>query len=223
MTQPPAQQAATTPAMLRMATIALCVLACVTAVPWIYLSLGTFGGFVWGLFGFELLVVLSALMTILVCLGRIKVGGAFPLALVCFVGVLMVTSVFGIYVGARNVVGDNHPDVQPWVMRTLLVQVATMGGLCLIAMLDVYRRDARSWALAIRSLPFLVPVLAIAVYFQRSGIPTVTNAAGELSQVRMVAFILGGLLLGILLSVGGHLLIRSFEVALPEKTSTDDA
>ena len=223
MTQTPAEQTESTPAMLRSGAIALSLLAMLTAIPWIYLSLNSFGGFVWGLFGFEFIVVLGAIMTILVSLGKVRVGGAFPLAILCFVGVLMVTGVFGIYVGAKNVVGDNHPSIQPWVMRTLLVQIAVIGGLSLIAMLDVYRRSPKSWPLAIKSLPFLIPVLAAGAYFQRSGFPTVTNSAGELSQVRMVAVIVGGLVLGILLSVGGHLLIRSFEVALPEKTTPDDA
>lgn len=212
-----------TPAIFRIATTLICVIAAVSTLPWIFMSFGKFGGFAWGLFGFELMVLIGSIMTMLVCFGKVKVEGAFPLAVLCFVGTLLVASVFGIYVDARNVVGSNHPTIQPWVMRTLMLYLALVGGLSVIAALDVYRRDTRSWGMLLRSLPFLVPVLAAGVYFQRSGIPTITDSAGEMSIFRMLAFIVGGLVLGILFSVGGHFLIRSFEVALPEKNDAENA
>lgn len=213
----------TTPAIYRLSTALICVVAALSALPWMFMSFGKFGGFAWGLFGFELMVVLGAVMTLLVCFGRIKVDNAFPLAVLCFVGVLIVASVFGIYVDARNVVGSNHPDVQPWVMRTLMLYIALIAGLSVIATLDVYRRSSRSWGMLLRSIPFVIPVVAAAVYFQRTGFPAVTDASGEMSIVRMLLFIVGGLVLGILISVGGHFLIRSFEVALPEKNDVENA
>ncbi|MHA7812267.1 MAG: hypothetical protein ACX94C_02580 [Phycisphaerales bacterium] len=213
----------TTPAIYRLSTALICVVAVLSALPWMFMSFGKFGGFAWGLFGFELMVVLGAVMTLLVCFGRIRVDNAFPLAVLCFVGVLVVASVFGIYVDARNVVGSNHPDVQPWVMRTLMLYIALIAGLSVIATLDVYRRSSRSWGMLLRSIPFVIPFVAAAVYFQRTGFPAVTDASGEMSIVRMLLFIVGGLVLGILISVGGHFLIRSFEVALPEKNDVENA
>lgn len=211
-----------TPALFRMITALICVVAAGSTLPWIFMSFGKFGGFAWGLFGFELLVLLGALMTLLVAIGKVRVEGAFPLALLCFIGTILVASVFGIHVDARNVVGSNHPSIQPWVNRTLMLHLAMIGALSVIAALDVYRRDARSWGMLMRSLPFVIPVLAAGVYFQRSGFPTITDASGEMSIVRMLAFIVGGLVFGILLSVGGHFLIRSFEVALPEKNGSEN-
>lgn len=212
-----------TPALFRMITVPICIVAAGSTLPWIFMSFGKFGGFAWGLFGFELMVLLGALMTLLVAIGKVKVEGAFPLALLCFIGTILVASVFGIHVDARNVVGSNHPTIQPWVNRTLMLHLAMIGALSVIAVLDVYRRDARSWGMLMRSLPFVIPVLAAGIYFQRSGIPTITDANGEMSIVRMLSFIVGGLVFGILLSVGGHFLIRSFEVALPEKNEAENA
>lgn len=212
-----------TPPLLRFAALMLCALAGISALPWMYLSLGRFGGFAWGLFGFELMVLLGSIMTVMVCLGRIRVSNAFPMAIACFAGTLLVVSVFGIYVDARNVVGENNPAIQPWVKRTLLLYVAIISGLGLIAMLDVFRRSSLSLGLALRSSIFLIPLIVLGVYVKAKGMPTITDSSGELSIVRMLAMIVGGLIVGILLSVGGHLLIRSFEVALPEKNDPDHA
>ena len=211
-----------TPGLFRMATMLLCVVAAVSALPWMYLSIGTFGGFAWGLFGFEFLVLLGAITTMLVCMGKINVGGAFPLAVLCFIGTLLVASVFGLYVDARSVVGDN-PTYQPWVMRTLMLYLLLIAGLSVVATLDVYRRNAKSWSMVMLAAPFMVPVVAAGVYFQRAGFPEVTNADGEMRIVRMLLVIVGGLILGILMSVGGNFLIRSFEVALPEKNPAENA
>ena len=223
MTSSPDQHPDTTPLIIRYGAILLSVIAAISTLPWMYLSMGRFGGFAWGLFGFELMVLLGALMTVMVCIGKVRVQGAFPLALTCFAGTLLVASVFGIHVDARSLIDGNHPTVAPWVNRTLMLYLAIIAVLTLIAMLDVYRRSASSWGLVVRAVIFLVPVLAVGVYVQRSGFPSIQDSAGELSVVRMVSMILGGIVLGILMSVGGHFLIRSFEVSLPEKTAVNDA
>lgn len=214
---------AQTPAPLRVAAAVLSAVAALSTLPWLYLSIGRFGGFAWGLFGFELLVLLGAIMTIMVCRGKIRVAGAFPMAIACFAGTILVASVFGIYVDARNVVGENNPTIQPWVMRTLMLYLAIIGALSLIAMLDVFRRTPRSLAFALRSAIFLVPLLVLGIYINAQGVPTITDSSGELSIVRMLLMLVAGLFVCILLSVGGHLLIRSFEVALPEKNDTEHA
>lgn len=210
-----------TPAILRISTALIALVAALSSVPWMVMSLSKFGGFAWGLFGFELMVCLGAITTILVAMGRIRVGGAFPLALLCFIGTILVASVFGIHVAARSAIADNHPTIQPWVNRTLVLHLAMIGALSVIATLDVYRRDKRSWGMLLRSLPFVLPLLAAMGYFARSGVPAITDANGEMSIFRMLSFIVGGLTLGILMSVGGHFVIRSFEVALPEDLPED--
>lgn len=215
------QHPETTPALLRSAGALLSVLGALIALPWLYLAMGRFGGFAWGLFGFELLVLTGAVLTLLVSIQRIKVGGAYPLALLCFAGTLVVASVFAIHVDARSLIGDNHPSIAPWVNRTLLLHLLLIAGLATVAMLDVYRRDRRSWGLALRSAVLLIPVIALVLYARRAGWLTLEDSSGELSSVRMVVLILGGIVLGILASVGGHLFIRSFEIALPEKNDPD--
>lgn len=221
MSDSPAQPVIS-PAPIRMGVLALCALVAVSTLPWLWMALGEFGGFAWGLFGFELIALMGCLLTALVCLGRVKINGAMPLAIACLAGTLLVGVVFGLYVDGRAVIGDN-PTLRPWITNTVLLRVGVIGLLALLATLDVYRRDARTWGLVLRAAVFLVPVLAILAWFRLKGLPAVANEAGEMSPVRMVLVIVGGLVFGILLSIGGHFLIRSFEVALPEKTTPDGA
>ncbi|MEX0876817.1 MAG: hypothetical protein WD114_05095 [Phycisphaerales bacterium] len=211
------------PAAIRMSVVVLCALVAVSTLPWLWMALGRFGGFAWGLFGFELIVLIGCVMTALVCLGSVRVGGALPLAIACLAGTLLVDAVFALHVDARNLIGSNHPDVQPWVNRMLLFRLGVIGLLTLIATLDVYRRDARSWGLMLRAAAFLIPVIACIAWIRLRGVPTVTTPDGELSPLKMVLVMVGGLLLGILFSAGGHFLIRSYEIAVPEKTGKTPA
>ncbi len=213
MTTPDESKPATP--LIRTTTMVLCVICALSALPWIWMSISHFGGFAWGLFGFELIVLFGCLMTMLVCIGKMKVGMAFPMAIACLIGTILVSAVFGLYVDARAVVGDN-PTIGPWVIRTVMFRMGVIGLLCLLATLDVYRRDARSWGLVIRSAIFLLPVLAAAGWIKFKGMPAVNDSSGEPSPVMMVVILLAGLIFGILLSIGGHFLIRSFEIALPE-------
>ncbi len=204
------------PVLLRYATLVVCVLVAVSTLPWIWMAFGKFGGFAWGMFGFELILLFGCLMTIWVSLGKIQVGKAFPMAVACLIGTILVGVVFGIHVDARAVVGDN-PQVGPWINRTLLFRFGAIGVLSLLATLDVYRRDTRSWSLVLRSILFLAPVMAVLGWMKLKGMPAVADASGEPSPIRMILILLGGLILGVLFSIGGHLLIRSYEIAIPEE------
>ncbi len=215
MSTPEQSSPNTSPALLRSATLIVCAIVALTTLPWIWMSMGRFGGFAWGMFGFELILLIGCLMTILAALGKVRVGDAFPMAITCLLGTILVGAVFGIHVDARAVVGDN-PQIGPWINRTLLFRFGAIGMLGLLATLDVYRRDPRSWSLVLRSILFLIPVIAALGWARFKGMPTVADATGEPSPVRMILFLIGGLALGILFSVGGHLLIRSYEIALPE-------
>lgn len=184
------------------------------------MAIGKFGGFAWGLFGFELIVLAGCLTTILVCLGKVRVGVALPLAIACLAGTLLVDMVFAIHVDARAVVGDD-PSIGPWINRTIYFRFAAIGLLSLIATLDVYRRDARAWGMFIRAAIFIIPVLAVLGWVKIKGLPISSTNSGEPSPVAMIVLLLGGLIIGILFSIGGHFFIRSFEVALADTSSND--
>lgn len=205
----------TSPSMVRYVTLVVCAISALTTLPWIWMSKGHFGGFAWGVFGFEFIVLVGCLMMVFVSLGKIRVEGAFPMAITCLVGTLLVGAVFGIHVDARNVVGPN-PDIAPWVNRTLMFRLTVIMILSLLATLDVYRRDSRSWGLVLRAVIFLIPVLISLGWIKSRGMPSISDSSGELSPVRMIAMLLGGLIFGCLFSIGGHFLIRSFEIAIPE-------
>jgi len=197
------------------AVLSISAVTAITTLPWIWMSIGQFGGFAWGVFGFELIILIGCLMTMLASIGKVRVGLAFPMSITCLVGTLLVGAVFGIHVDARNVVGPN-PDIAPWVNRTLMFRLIIIMFLSLIATLDVYRRDSRSWGLVLRSVIFLVPVLICLGWIKARGMPSISDSSGELSPILMIVVLLIGLTLGILLSIGGHFLIRAFEIAIPE-------
>src|SRR5690606_38568308 len=146
----------------------------ISALPWMWMSISKFGGFAWGIFGFEMIVLLGAIMTMLVCIGKVRVGSAFPLALLCLSGTILVGAVFGLHVDARAVVGDN-PEIQPWINRTILVRLGSIALFTLVATLDVYRRDARSWGLVVRSAAFLIPVIATLAWIKVKGLPEIAS------------------------------------------------
>jgi len=204
-----------TPSSIRLSTILVSVAVAASTLPWIWMALGQFGGFAWGLLGFELIVLAGSITTILVCLGKIPVGQALPLAIVCFAGTILVDMVFAIHVDARAVVGDD-PAVGPWISRTILFRLFVIGVLCLIATLDVYRRDIRAWGMFFRAAIFLTPVLAVFGWIKFNGLPLTASTTGEPSPFNMIVILLGSLVLGILFSIGGHFFIRSYEIALPD-------
>jgi len=213
-----------TPKPILLAVMGLCALVGASTLPWMYLGSFKFGGFAWGVFGFELILLFGCLMTILVTMGRVRVQGALPMAIACLAGTILVGAVFGIHVDARALI-DENPTFQPWVNRTLLFRLGSMGLLSMLATLDVYRRDGRSWGLVIRALVFAAPVFAALAWIRANGLPT-ASSAGTLgaspSPVNMIVILLGGLILGVLFSIAGHFLIRSFEVALPDQNAVPE-
>ncbi len=215
MNQPHHTQSDSTPALLQLGLKAICILVAISTLPWIWLAIGHFGGFAWGLFGFEIITLLGAIMTLLVVLGKVNIGGSLPMAITCLIGTLMVGAVFGLFVDARAVVADD-PTFMPWVTRTIYARFAAIALLSLIAALDVYRRNAQSWGLAIRGVVFMIPVLAAAAWVKFIGVPPTTSASGEPSLLGLMIILVAGLAIGILFSIAGHFLIRSFEVGLPD-------
>ncbi|MGV6814436.1 MAG: hypothetical protein ACWA5W_05415 [Phycisphaerales bacterium] len=211
-----------TPVMINWALRAICALVALTTLPWMWLAIGHFGGFAWGLFGFELLVLLGSIMTLMVTFGKVQVTSYLPMAIACLIGTLLVSAVFGLFVDAKSVAADD-PIITPWIVRTLSFRLLMIALLSVIAAIDVYRRNPRSWGLALRGVLFLIPVLAVGAWVNLNGLPSTTNAAGEPSPVGMIIILLSGLGLGVLFSIAGHLLIRSFEVGFeaptPEKTT----
>lgn len=204
-----------------MLTLFVSILVAITAVPWLWMSMTQFRAFAWGVFGFEFCVILGAIMTMLVALKKIRVGNLFSLAIACLAGTILVSMVFGTHVEARTLIGDD-PKLQPWVNRTLMFRIGVVGLLSLLATFDVYRRNRNSWGLMFRSVFFLAPVLVALGWVAKMGMPTINDASGELSPTRMIIALVSGLAIGIFFSLGGHYLIRSFEVSFPEAEKSED-
>jgi uncharacterized protein YneF (UPF0154 family) len=212
---------ATPPSFYRLGTLVLCLATAATTLPWMWMAIGKFGGFAWGMFGFELIVLFGCVMTMLVALSKVKVASAFPLALICLAGTILVGAVFGLYVDARAVIGDN-PTIQPWINRTIMARLLVIVALVLISTLEMYRRDNRSWGMVFKAVLFFFPVLVVLAWIRFKGFPSLSNSAGDLLPFRMVLMLLGGLILGIFMSIGGHFLIRSFEIAVPDEKSSNN-
>ena len=84
------------PIICRLAVALLGILVALSALPWSYYSLNHFGGFNWGLLGFELVTLLAGIFGILFGLGKFRSGWAIGVTAIA--GAILVAMVFGIYV-----------------------------------------------------------------------------------------------------------------------------
>ncbi len=200
---------------IRSAVLVLSLITAMSAIPGIYLGIGSFGGFAWGMFGFEALVLCSSILGILLGLGKITDG--FALAVLCIVGTMVVGAVFGIHFDARTKIADNATFV-PWVNRMLLIRLVLIAGFASCASVAVFSRDARCWKSAFMGVAFLAPVLVSVVLLRRFGFPFSGGQDAEPGALSVISFLLIALVLGIMISAGGHFLIRAFEIGQPGKS-----
>ncbi|MBZ0173584.1 MAG: hypothetical protein K8E66_14475, partial [Phycisphaerales bacterium] len=105
--------------------------------------------------------------------------------------------------------------VMPWVGVQTLSATAIIfaGGLAVLA-----RRPA-SWGLVFKGLMILVPagVILAGAWLGRGLIPEGENGR----VISLGALLFGGVVVGLLVSIGGHVLIRAFEITAENGTASD--
>lgn len=185
-----------------------------SVLPVLYVTLFAGPAKLWFSTLFELTVLGAAVVGVLAGLNRFRDGWALGLA--CVAGTLVVTTVFATVEVRANFRDD--PSIGRLIMPYAGLRLAFAGIIAGLASFAVWRRNPRSWGLVLRAVLVLLPVGAVGAWLVlgNAGILTTPVASPGGEAVRIVGMLLGGLIAIGLVSVGGHLLIRSYEVGRPD-------
>jgi len=209
------------PAITRYGMLGLSALVALSALPWMWFSIGRFGGFDWTLFGFETLTLLGAVYGTLLGLGRYRAGWAIGVTSIA--GSWLVCLVFGLYVGFYRAKLQDNPDLATLAQGTLGLRAAAIALAGLLATVAVFSRNPRAWRHAILGVLWGLPILIVGglVSFEigpGAWLKDLYTGAGgeETGALRAVAVIFTGIVAITLVSISGHLIIRAYESGRPQ-------
>ncbi|USO00298.1 MAG: hypothetical protein H6810_06475 [Phycisphaeraceae bacterium] len=160
---------------------------------------------VWAALGFTLIGGVAAVLGVLCGLGRFANG--YGMAAVCIGGTIAVAAGFAMLDLKPNLTNSASVGrlLKPWA------GIEALCGACIIAggALAVLARRPAAWGLVAKSMACLVPagVLFGGAYLGWGAIPK--EHTGRVIALAILLF--GGGVIAILVSIGGHLLIRAFE------------
>lgn len=172
--------------------------------------------------GFEAITLAAACVALGLGLGRFRAG--FGLAALCVAGTAAVTGFFGLELAASPnirpaILAGDSPEITLRVIRyTVLARLALAGLGVALATLAVLSRNAASWRPLRNGLILLLPVLALSVWlFRYDGVSVIVGPVDSgLGVARLIAALFGALVLLVIASIGGHLIIRAFEMTAPD-------
>lgn len=207
------------PMLCRIGVGILGILVAASAAPWAYYSLSHFGGFDWGLMGFELLTILAGVFAVLLAMGKFQSGWAIGVTAIS--GAVLVALVFGLYVGFIMAKQTDFASLAPLAKYTLLGRLAAIAGFFLFASIAVFIRNRASYPFIIKSALCIAPVIAAFALMRLNigpgaWINNVLNTPPGTGATSAVLSITLGLIFIILVSASGHLLIRAYECGRPE-------
>ncbi len=163
---------------------------------------------VWGMFGFEVVIVIASAMGLFIR-GRLFRDGP-ALGLLCIAGAVMAGSGLG-YLSLGG--GMRGGQLGATSMLPLVgVRVLAAGTLGLLAAGIVLSRDSGRWRTAIRGVLLLAPVVVGAGLWWVGVLDPMVSAIGGMPGVfRALILLCVSLIAGTLLCAGLHVVIRSFE------------
>jgi hypothetical protein len=172
----------------------------------LYLAMTAAAQVLWAASGFLVVMLIAAALGILAGLGRFVVG--YGLATLSIAGTLAGGGLFAWRDLASNLGRDAQigPLLLPWLGgMAAIALVITLAGAA-----AVLTRRPHSWGVIGKALACLIPaaLLLAAGYFGWSRTPS--EDAGR--AIALAVLLLGGAIIGTLVSIGGHLLIRAFEM-----------
>ena len=212
------------PILCRLGVGVLGLLVALSALPWVYYSLNHFGGFDWGLFGFELITILAGIYAILLGLGKFKDGWA--LGVTAIAGSILVALVFGLFVGFIKAKQIDFPSLAPLAKYTFLGRAATIAAFFALASIAVFSRNKASLPFLIKSALTAAPIAIVAALMHFNIGPgtwintTLKTSTGTGGLQAILALTLG-LLFITLISIAAHLLIRAYETGRPQSTPSE--
>ena len=164
----------------------------------------------WGMFGFEVVIILSAGFALAYAMG--KITQAPGLALACIAGSIIVSAGLGLIATSMGV---------SEVLRNpiFLARIALAGGFSVLAVVEALGTCARAWNSMIKGSVLAVGSLGVI------GVGLATRSswmasAGVLQVALIIAGILGLILMGAFFCVGVHMVIRAFEITTSENSPT---
>jgi hypothetical protein len=202
----------TAPMLLRVGVLIASAAAGLSALPWIWFAIGRFGGFDWGLFGFEVMTLVAGVFGVLLGMGRFREGWAIGVTAIA--GSMLVSLVFGLFVGfifSKRV--ESFPELATLTDVTLYLRVVVIGVLGAAASLAVFARSSRSWGYVVRSAAVGGPLVVAAglIYKDMGPGAWVNSLLGSSGPVAGVTLLSVGLVGIVLFSIAAHLLIRAYE------------
>lgn len=209
-TADPATHLPPPPALARWATLALSVILGVSALPVLWLTVIGGDAVLWFSSAFELLILAAAAVGVLAGLGRFRDGWA--LALACAAGTCLVVGVFAFIELRANF--NSNPSYAGLLKPYLAARLGMAAGFGLLASLAVFSRNKACWHALIKGLVILTPALGVIAWLATRGgaFLGATRATPGAEAARILMLCLGGLVLIGLISVGGHMIIRAFEL-----------
>jgi len=196
----------TTPKLIRSVTTASGGLLLLTACLGTYIALRAAGQPLWGMLSFEVVLLVTGFLAVLLGFGRFSPG--FGMGSAVLGATAIGAAVLG-FVDARSNLGSTWASALVFPGAALRVAL----GLVLIAAgaVDVLRRDPRQIRRLVLGVVVLSPVVAAAVLAKFGMLGFLLNGTqGNAELIRIGAVFLLGIVAIALVSAGGHLLITAF-------------
>ena len=208
----------TTPKLIRSITTVSGGLLLLTACLGIYIAFRAAGQPLWGMLSFEVVLLVTGFLAVLLGLGRFSPG--FGMGAAVLGGTALGAAVLG-FVDAKSNLGTTW--AKPLVSPGAALRVVLAFALVAAGGADVLRRDPRQIRRSILGILVLSPV-GIAVVLAKMGLLgfLLKGAQGNAELIRVGAVFLLGIVGIALVSAGGHLLITAFLNA-SEETPTEGA
>ncbi len=165
----------------------------------------------WSTLGFSIIAAIAAAMGVLAGLGRFAAG--YGMAALCIGGTIAVAAGFSMLDLKPNL--HANPTLARLLMPWVAVQTIASAAIVLGGAVAVLSRKKECRRLLLRGFMLLVPagVLLAAMWAALNAVPDDKNG----SVISLGILLVGGLIVGTLLSIGGHFLIRAFEITAEEK------
>ncbi len=193
---------------LRRAVLVLSLLLGASSLAGLGLALMGTSSIIIGMLGFEVVVLVSAVIAILCGLGRFTNG--YAMALACAAGTALGATLLGFLDARPNFVSS--PDMARVLRGIVMARVLIAVALGALGALAVFSRNSSSWGSLGRGLLMAAPVVISGVLLAMFGKGWLTVPRdGAFEAVRIGSIVLGAFVLGGFFSASVHLVIRAFQ------------
>lgn len=197
------------PKFIKLITLLVGTISTVLALGGVGTALFAVQSPIWGMLSFEIVLLVASALAMLAGLGKFDQG--FGLATATLGATILGAAVLGTLDARANLSGAGSP-LAKFVVPVLGLRVALGVGLASCGGIAVLSRRPVEWRRFVLGALLTAPVLAVGgviVLRKASWLLNERQGAGEL--LRVSGLLIGGVLLIVLLSAGGHLLITAFE------------